>query len=243
MSLTLIGLTISLSAAAHCKGKHSPPAPLPNGHEDCSGGGDGDGDSNVATNDITARWDGAVSGTNTPPTSYSPRDCSLNSEPHPQGTHIPYGCVQDQFHAVSVNLTGGEVSGKGSPSGNDATCTGGFVFEANPNAQYIVNPTSGEVCTDGCQLTVLTAIRNQRDSTGYDSVKLTGTGQIPPSTTLNPFACPEDGSPPDTATYDISSVEVAVRDGKGSKADLVCRFDTTSGTNTTQYQVTPVCPD
>jgi hypothetical protein len=209
----------------------------------CTGdGGGGGGGSGIALNDITARWDGAVSGTGS-----TPRDCTLESDPQPNGTHTPYGCVQDQFHTVSVSLTGGEVvDSRGSPTAADAaTCNGGFLFEAYPNAQYIVAAGLGEVCTDpaGCPFTVLNVMRNQGGSTGYDAVKLTGMGRIPQTTTLNPFACPEAGSPVETATYDVDSVDVALFSGKGSKSDLVCRFDTTSGANATDYQVTPICPD
>jgi len=209
----------------------------------CSGdGGDGGtGSGGLASNDISARWDGAVSGTGT-----TPRDCTLESGSKSDGTHTVYTCVQDQFHTVSVSLTGGEVADAkgGTPSAeNVATCNGGFVFEAYPNAQYIVAAGGGEVCADpaGCQLTVHNMMRNQGGS-GYDHVKVTGLGRIPQSATLNPFACPEDGSPAVTATYGVDTVDVALFTGKGAKADLVCRFDTTSGSNATLYQVTPACP-
>lgn len=205
------------------------------------GGGGGGGGGDVATNDITARWNGAVLGTGN-----TPRDCTLNAKPKSDGTHTVYTCVQDQFHTVSVSLTGGEVaSGTGNTSTDDvATCNGGFLFEGYPNAQYIVAVGGGEVCTDptGCALEVHNVFRHQVGVIGYDAVKLRSHGRISQSTNLNPFACPEDGSPGDTDTYGIDTVDVLIFSGKGSKADLVCRFDTTSGSNTTWYEVTPACP-
>jgi len=205
------------------------------------GGGAGGGGGDIAINDITARWEGAVSGTGE-----TPRDCLLDSKPKPDGTHTAYTCVQDQFHTVSVSLTGGEVvDGTGSTSADDvATCNGGFLFEGYPNAQYIVAVGGGEVCTDptGCALMVHNVFRHQVGVIGYDAVKVRGDGRISQSANLNPFACPEDGSPGDTTTYGIDTVDVSIFSGKGAKADLVCRFDTTSGSNTTWYEVTPVCP-
>jgi hypothetical protein len=225
-------ILLPLDASAHCDGiKHT------GDHPHCSdGGGDDGGGSEIATNDITARWGGpAVTGT-----LVTPRVCTLNGDPQPNGTHTAYGCVQEPVHTVSVLLTGGDVSTtKGSPTQEDAdACTAGFAFVAYPNKQYVV-AVGGEICTDadGCPLTIHNVFIDQPGMPA-NFVKLLAKGHVPQSTNLNPFACPDE-SEPVTQSYQISSIEAGISNSKGSKAELGCLFDVTGMAT---FEVTPVCP-
>jgi hypothetical protein len=205
----------------------------------CTGGGGG-GDGDIATNDITAQWAGAVNYEGPDPV----RECTLESAPQPNGTHTAYTCEQGEYKTISVSLTGGEVldSKGGTPSQEDLdTCTTGFGFTAYPNRQYVVGVGGGEVCTDadGCPLVVHSVVSNQKPATGYDFVKLVGRGRVSQSTNLNPFACPAQGLP-EPLTTQIETVEVRVKNGKGSKADLICLFGDL--VPTTSLEVTPICP-
>jgi hypothetical protein len=232
LPLIILGaILIPTGASAHCGGKHT------GDHPHCSDGGGDGGGSEIATNDITARWGGgAVTGT-----MVTPRDCTLHGDPQPNGTHTAYTCVQEPVHTISVSLTGGDVlSTKGQPSPADsATCSAGFAFSAYPNNQYIV-AVSGEICTDadGCPLTIHNIMVGQ-PGTPANFVKLLASGRVPQSTNLNPFACPDDGSPPVTQSYPIASIEASINNSKGSKAELTCLYDVTG---TTTFEVTPVCP-
>lgn len=232
VSLLFAVFLVPASVSAHCGGNHT------GDHPHCSDGGGDDGDgSAIATNDIRVRWGGAaVTGTGT-----TPRLCSLDGDPQPNGTHIPYFCVQEPVHSISVSVTNGEVAdSKGTPSAADAAiCSAGFAFSAYPNHQYVVG-VGGQVCTgpDGCPLSIHNVMRNQPGMPA-DAVKLFAEGHVPQSTNLNPFACPDDGSAPTTGSYAVNRLEVRLMNGKGSKADLVCSFDVAG---TTVLEVTPVCP-
>lgn len=236
-----MAFSLSSGVQAHDSCPPDPDAKHSADHPHCvdGGGGGGGQGSEIATNDITVRWDGAVNGTG-----LTPRECVLGADPQPNGTHTWYGCVQEPVHTISVNLTGGDVlSTKGSPTPEDvAACATGFTFSGvYPNNQFVV-AASGEVCTDpdGCPLIVNTAMNNQLTIPDpYTFVKLVGHGRIAQSENLNPFSCPADGSAPTTLTTPLDAVELRVKEGKGSKAGLVCLFDVTG---TTSMQVTPVCP-
>lgn len=241
-AVAALGALLALAGPAQAHDSCGPGGQHPDTHPHCSGGGGGDGGGgDIATNDITARWNGAVNGTGT-----TPRYCMLDSKPQPKGTHTAYSCAQEPIHTVSVNLSGGVVlNTKGSPTPEDsAQCTAGFAFVAYPNLQFIV-AVGGDVCTDpgGCSLRVHSAMNGQPGAIPppYSFVKLVGDGLVPQSASLNPFACPTDGSPPTTQAYPIETIELRAKVGGGSKANLVCLFEAT-GLNTTSIEVTPVCP-
>jgi hypothetical protein len=214
----------------------------------CTDGGDDDGgDGKVAEDDIGVRWMGEAvnyigSGTTAPPADLLGRYCTIG-DPQPNGTHTAWACTQENFHLIEVFLTGGTVldSKGGAPDQADIdTCDDGFDFTAYPNAQYVVAVGLGEVCTGefGCPIRIHNVMNRQSSDTGYDHVKLVGDGEVLQSTNLNPFACPTTGVPT-TQILDINTIEVRVSNGKGSKADLVCLFNVK---DTTQFEVTPVCP-
>jgi hypothetical protein len=214
----------------------------------CTDGGDDDGGGgNVAENDIGVRWMGAAvnyigQGTTDPLPSLPGRYCYIG-DPQPNGTHTAWSCIQEDFHLIYVGLSEGSVLNKkgGAPDKSDIdTCDKGFNFSGYPNAQYVVAVGLGEVCTDadGCPIRIHNVMNGQKDSNGYDHVKLVGDGEVLQSTNLNPFACPTEGDPT-VQIVGIDTIEVRVSNGKGSKADLTCLFNVT---DTAAIEVTPVCP-
>jgi hypothetical protein len=245
LAVSILTFGVSTEIASAHGGNHNEPCTGPHKNDaGCDDGGDG-GD--VAENDIGVRWMGAAvsyigPGTADPLPELLGRYCSIG-DPQPNGTHTAWGCTQEDFHLIDVFLTGGTVldSKGGAPDQADIkTCGDGFEFNAYPNAQYVVAVGLGEVCTDdnGCPIRIHNVMNGQKYSTGYDHVKLVGDGEVLQSTNLNPFACPTAGEP-SPQILDINTIEVRVKNGKGSKADLVCLFNVEG---TTSFEVTPVCP-